>query len=173
MEEFVRKQITEDLVEVGVIRLGVEFERPDMFEILPECARQAMTKNLTIHFLFSENAIHLLCITLYPLPRKRTTDQLKENDTEGIHIVTTSMSDPIVDMQTRITSSPHQRVPTRFCGVSTRLGVTVPLSQTQVSKIDLPIIYFTANEYALGSDVTVNIEFGVEGFDERNELICK
>lgn len=91
LEALANEEITEDLAEVGVVRLVVETKRAGVVEVDGELVREATAKNLGGggHLLLHDAIVLLLLGSrLKALPRKAATAEVKHDITKGLHVIT-------------------------------------------------------------------------------------
>jgi hypothetical protein len=94
LEALTNEEITEDLSEVGVIRLVVETKRTSVVEVDGELVGEATAEDLSWggHLLLHDSVILLLLGgSLQSLPRKGATAEVEHNVTKRLHVITTRL----------------------------------------------------------------------------------
>lgn len=94
LEALADEQITEDLAEVGVVRLVVETEGASVVEVDGELVGEAAAEDLGggCHLLLHDAVVLLLLGSrLKALPREAATAEVKHDISERLHVVTTGL----------------------------------------------------------------------------------
>jgi hypothetical protein len=99
LEALANEEITEDLAEVGVVRLVVEAERAGVVEVDGELVGEATAEDLSgCGHLLLHDAVVLLLLggRLQTLPRETATAEVKHDISEGLHVITAGLLCEIV-----------------------------------------------------------------------------
>jgi hypothetical protein len=94
LEALADKEITEDLAEVGVVRLVIEAEGSGVVEIDGELVGEPAAENLGGggHLLLHDAVVLLLLgSSLQSLPGEGSTAEVEHNVTERLHVITTGL----------------------------------------------------------------------------------
>ena len=91
LEALTHEQVTEDLTQVGVVRLVVEAEAAGVVEVDGELVREATAQDFGRggHLLLHDTIVLLLLgCRLKALPRETTTAEVQHHVTQRLHVVT-------------------------------------------------------------------------------------
>jgi len=113
----------------------------------------------------------LLGRRLEALPRKRATDKVKKNVSEGFHVIPTGLFDSEMGVDGGISSSSGQVLVLSVGDVKVGLGVTVLLGKPEIDDVDLVATLSNAHQEVIRLDITVDEGLGVNIFDPGDELI--
>ena len=175
MESFTEEEITEDLAEVGIIRLFIKVERAGVVEVDGKLVWEAIAENLSsCSYLLLHDEIVLLVIgsSLNSLPWERAAAEVKQDIPKRFHVITTRLlhgalitkcmndyrrltnAQVVIDRGISRSSSQVFFLTVWYVGVSVR--VTVLLCKTKINDIDLMATLANAHEEIVRLDITVN-----------------
>ena len=174
LEGFTNEQITEDLSEVGVVRLVVETEGTGVVEIDGELVRESSAENLSWsgHLLLHDTVVLLLLSSsLETLPWERATAEVEHDIAERLHVIAARLFNAQVSVDGGITGRSSQVLVLTIWDVKMSLGVPVFLCQTKIDDIDLIASLANTHEEVVRLDITVDKGFGMDVLDSRDELV--
>jgi hypothetical protein len=121
--------------------------------------------------LLLANLLVLLLVgsRLKALPWQSTTEEVHENVTEGLEIVSAGLLASQVGVDTHVTSSTRKRLALPVRDVLLRLGITVLLGHTEVDNVDHvgALGARAPDEEVVGLDVPIDEVLLVDGLDSR------
>jgi len=94
LETLTDEEITEDLSEVGVIRLVIKTEGTSVVQVDGKLIGESTAENLSWggHLLLHDSVVLLLLgSSLQALPRKGATTEVQHDISEGLHVITTGL----------------------------------------------------------------------------------
>lgn len=153
------KQVAEELAKVRVVRLVVEAKRPGVVqkdaELVGETTAQEVGRSG--HLLLHDPVVLLLLgRSLEALPGQGATEEVHEDVSEGLQVITTSLLNAQVSVDGRVTSSTRKVLVLPVRDMEMGLGVPVLLRKTKIDDVDLVPALADAHEEVVGLDVTVD-----------------
>lgn len=174
LEALANEEVAEELAEVRVVGLVVEAKRTAVVEVDGELVGESTAEDVggSGHLLLHDAVVLLLLGgSLQSLPRELATEEVHEDVTERLEVVTTGLLDTKVGVDRGVTGSSGEVLVLTVGDVQVRLGVTVLLGETKVDHVDLVSALADAHQEVVGLDVTVNEVARVNVLDARDQLV--
>ena len=168
---FTNEEVTEELAEVGVVRLVIETQSTGVVQEDRELLRVATAKQVRGggHLLLHDPVVLLLLgSSLETLPGKRASQEVHENVGKRLEIITTSLFDTQVSVDRSVTSSTSQVLVLPVGDVEMGLWIPVLLGETEIDNVHLVTALADTHEEVVGLDVTVDEVPGVNILDSGN-----
>jgi hypothetical protein len=174
LEGFTHEKVTEDLAEVGIVRLVIEAEGASVVQVDSKFIGEATAKDLSgsCHLLFHDTVVFLLLGSGFEsLPRKRSTTEVEHYVAQRLHVITTRLLHSQMSVDTGVASGTSQVLVLTVWNMEMSLGVTVFLRKTEVDNVDLVTTLPNAHQEVVRFDVTVDEGLGMDVLDARDQLI--
>jgi hypothetical protein len=162
------KEITEELAEVGVVRLVVEAKSTSIVQENPKFVGESSAKEIGRggHLLLHDAVVLLLLgSSLEALPRQSTTQEVHEDISERLKIISAGLLDTQVSVDRGVTSCTSQILVLAVRDVEMSLWITELLRETEIDDIDLVAPLANTHEEVVGFDITMNEVSRVDVFD--------
>lgn len=141
-------QILENLPHVVVVRSLLELEVSTVLQVRVELFGHATSQRLDSrrHLLVLDSVVLvILVLALQTLPRQRSLQEVDENETDRLKVVTPTLLNAKMCVDTGIARRTSQRLVVLVGNVLTRLGVTITLRETEVNHVNDVLLLAVAN----------------------------
>jgi hypothetical protein len=165
------KEVTEKLSQIRIIRFVVETKSPSVVQKYAEFVGKPAAEEIRggRHLLLHDTIVFLLlCSSFETLPWQSAAEEVHENVSQGLKVITTGLLDSQVGVDGCITSSASEILVLPVGNVEMCFGVTELLGETEIDNIDLIASFANAHEKVVGLYVPVNEISRVYVFDTRN-----
>lgn len=174
LEALTNKEVAEELAEVRVVGLVVKAERTAVVEVDGKLVGEATAEDVGRggHLLLHDAVVLLLLgSSLKALPWQGAAQEVHEDITKRLEVVTTGLLDTEMGVDRRVTSSTSEVLVLTVGDVEMCLGVTVLLCETEIDDVDLVAALSDAHQEVVWLDVTVDEVARVDVLYARDQLV--
>ena len=168
-------QVLENLPHIVVVRSLLEFEVPTVLQVSVEFFRHAARQRLDgcrDLLIFDSIILVILVFALKTLPRQRSLQEVDEDETDGLEVVTPTLLDAKMCIDTCIARRTRQRLVVLVGNVLTSLGIAIALRQAEVDDVNDVLLLPVANEEVVGLHVAMNKMVVVQELEALDHLVC-
>ena len=174
LESFADEKVTEDLAEVGVVRLVIKAEGTGVVQVDGKLIGESTAEDLggCSHLLFHDTVVLLLLGgSLESLPGEGATAEVEHDISKGFHVVTTGLLNTKMSVDAGITCSSRQVLILTVWNMEVSLRVPIFLGQSEINHVDLVSTLSNAHEEIVRLNITVDEGLGMNVLNTRDELI--
>mmetsp|Transcript_25048 Transcript_25048/g.57679 ORF Transcript_25048/g.57679 Transcript_25048/m.57679 type:complete len:367 (+) Transcript_25048:66-1166(+) len=176
LETTAHKEVPEELSKVAVVRLVLKAQRTNVDEVGHKLLRKTFAEYLRRcrHLLFTDLLVFLFLVrSSQTLPRQTTPNEIHEDVTQCLQIVSPALLDSEMGIHTRVTSSSRQVFVFTIRNVLMGLRVAVLLGETEVDDVDLICLLAKSHEKIIWLDISVDETLGVDVLHSAKHLVSK
>ena len=168
-------QILENLSHVVVVGSLFELEVPTVLQVrvefLGHTTRQRLDGRRDL-LIFNSVVLVILVFALKTLPWQRSLQEVDEDETDGLKVVTPTLLNAEMRIDTGIARRTRQRLVVLVGNVLTRLGITITLREAEVDNVNDILLLAVANEEVVRLHVTMNEMVVMKELEALDHLVC-
>lgn len=168
-------QILENLPHIVVVGSLLEFEVSTVLQVSVEFFRHATRQRLDGGrdlLIFDSIVLVILVLALKTLPRQRSLQEVDENETDGLEVVTPTLLDAEMCIDTSIARRTRQRLVVLVGNVLTGLGIAIALRKAEVNHVNDVLLLAVADEEVVRLHIAMNKMVVVQELEALDHLIC-
>ena len=167
-------QILENLSHIVVVGSLLKLEVPTVLQVRVEFLRHATSQRLDGRgylLIFDSIVLVILVFALKTLPWQRSLQEVDENETDGLEVVTPTLLNAEMCIDTGIARRTRQRLVVLVGNVLTSLGITVTLREAEVDDVNDILLLAVANKEVVRLHVAMNEMVVMKELEALDHLI--